>query len=398
MLQLKLMSEVTDNFTERQDLQFVAEPCYTDDTSLAYDGVVAEGGCENDIEDGLPLSDIEDELSDTSDVPDEPEYVAKTPAQEVVKAMEDLRVKEFLGDAATRDAVRAELDPDAYKQVLNAVNGKARGVLQEKWGMTGSGQITESGSLMGRLKDYDPPQPEDREPLLDKALDVAKDLPAEHSATLKGLVVNATHVYDDGCGRTARWIYVSDTHGYDGSAADRELYERALGETTGREVVNLDQSRMGLPRVFAERQRSEIAAQQDYDGNMPMWMVGGYGAAMGGEEAPEKLDAHPDLSRQGRETLHDVITDQNFGPNAVMWHLLQTGRADQYVSTSVESGRTAINMDNLASHLNDDDVQAIGRLHKGFKRAYVEDLIQIFADPERASEAQAIVDFYRPNL
>lgn len=367
------------DYADSADVEEVAITAPEDGGSEPFDGT-------GDIAD-LPPPD------ETGDLAPEPEE----PRHPVVEGMDNLRASEVLGDEATRDEAFHNADTGAVKQMLNAVNGTVRGLPSERWGMDGRGYIETDAELLAPLTDYDPPAPEDREPLLDEAIEAAKDLPAEHAGTLTGLAINATHVWNDGCGRTSRFAYTARTHGYDGSSADAQMYSDLLANTEGREVVNLDTSRMGLPASYARESRQEIAAQHDYDGALPTYNWGGYNAFIVDDEGPDTLMTKPEIPESDRQDLHSVVQDSTLGSNALMQHVLDTGRdPSQYLRTSPDGERHFVDMDKLAPDLSSDDIAAIVQKHGAIKREYVEDLIDTFTNPERQERAQEIVDFYRP--
>jgi hypothetical protein len=337
------------------------------------------------------------EHAEAREVVEAAEVAPDEPMHPVVEVMDKLRAEEALGDENTRAEMLRNMDVPAAKEVLNAVNGTVRGLPPEKWGMDGRGYIESDAKLLSSQKDYDPPAPRDRQPLLDKALEAARDLPADHAATLTGLGINATHVYNDGCGRTSRFAYTAMTHGYDGSAGDKQLYSALLSETAGRQVVDLNQARMDLPGEYARQNRQEIADRYGYEGKLPAANWGGYGDGCVDDETPDTIQTHPDIPPVGRRVLHGVITDQDLGRNAILQHVLSSGLdPGEFIRTSSDGQRTSIDMDKLVPRLTSDDIKSIGKAHSALKRGYVEDLIDTFTNPERRDRAQEIVDFYRP--
>ncbi|HEX9153414.1 MAG TPA: hypothetical protein VF809_01200, partial [Candidatus Saccharimonadales bacterium] len=115
------------------------------------------------------------------------------------------------------------------------------------------------------------------------------------------------------------------------------------------------------------------------------------------EQTPGTILTRQEIPQTERQDLFDVINDEGLGHTALLQYLLESGRnpAD-YIQSWDDGERTAVELDVLVPQLTGDDIRTIKGIHSSMKRGYVRDIIDIFTDPDRNDEAQAIADFYRP--
>jgi hypothetical protein len=342
-------------------------------------------------------------VRDAVDVPGPAEYAeapTEVPSHPVVEMLDNIHAEEVLGNPETREQLRREIDTDTALSHLNHVNALVRDMPpaeHEMDGMSGMYAFNERGQL-GPDKTYDPPAAEDRPGLLAEAIEASRTLEAEHGATLSGLAINATHAWGNGNGRTARFAYTVQTHGYDGSPADRQLYNAILTETEGRQIVDPNPAKAQLPQKYVERTLEADAESNGYTGAQPGRTIGGYDTMIKENYTPGNISTDPSVSQLDRQILYEVVTDPVFAPNSLFRFVLENRDApDLYVDEGWEEGQPAsIDLDALIPELSSDDIHTIADMHSEIKRGYVRDLIDTFTNPARRQEAQALVDFYRP--
>ncbi len=148
------------------------------------------------------------------------------------------KAEEVLGDEESRRQFLLDISPEEYAQLIIGINGILRNRKREEWGMDG---VT---VVIGDQDDirWDFPEFEDKQDLLNESLSAAKKMASENAdlddiGVLMSSALSATHLFNDGNGRTAKFILALVSRGY--SSEHKQLFEEVLTSPDVSNFVNV---------------------------------------------------------------------------------------------------------------------------------------------------------------
>ena len=152
-----------------------------------------------------------------------------------IEGFEGKSVEEIFGNEVLRREFILKLPPEKYEELLVGINGILRNRNRYEWGMDGKEVV------IGSHDDphWDFPAFEDKPQLLSESLLAAKKMvedgaEIEDIAMLLAVTLSATHPFNDGNGRTAKFLLTMVNKGY--SKDERKFLDTML---TSSEVSNL---------------------------------------------------------------------------------------------------------------------------------------------------------------
>ena len=313
---------------------------------------------------------------------------------DTVRLMEKLHAEQVFSTPEASKQFLDGLSFDEFSKFLDTANGLERKIAKPDRGMKGSGFIQESGMLTGESVEYQPPQPSDRVPLMEKAFRASqKAEDPEDAAVILALSINAIHPYDDGNGRTSRLMYTLLQRGYNGTDEDKQYYAGILKNTEGRKAVNLDPSDVGIDRWQTRMMREAAAKEIGYDGPLPTYQVNAYGDAFAGECTAEDLVINPDISDEGRKKLHLAIADKNiqFAIPQILKTMHKKGMEPNEYTRVFENNRCVMQGDIVVGSLTEPDIDELYTQTNTAKVTYIENMIDM-----SATSLQTVKEHYRP--
>lgn len=318
----------------------------------------------------------------------------------VVRLMDRLHANEIFDTPENRKNFMNGLDYDDFEAWLTRINGMSREIPTTERSVDGTGIVAESGMGVSLLK-YIPPEASDRRGLMQECFEQAKKMPdLERAATLLGIGINAIHPFQDGNGRTSRFVYSLLAHGYNGSPADQVYYNEILRENKGRKLVDLDPSDPGLSIAYSffVAEMNGLAEEYSYgaDDKTPH-IYGGYKDPMMAlaDRKPEDLLVNEGVSSGARAKLYALTLEEYFGDAVFFKFLLERGDVKNYI-TQRQHGDT-IDLDALVPVLSTADIDKMMHMQNELKIDYVHSIIEAFADQD-SSVADSLVAHHRPKI
>lgn len=317
----------------------------------------------------------------------------------LVEFMDKTHAQDIFASPETTEMFIKDLDYKQFEGFLNRVNGICREQPTSTRQMDGRGHIEETNAFLGwSIPEYEPPAVDDRQPLMYEvfqALQASHDL--KQSGTMLGLVINAIHPYNDGNGRTSRFVYSLLTHGYNGSPDDKQYFNGLLTNTEGRKVVDLNPEKSHLAWQFTMTKRKEIANKFGYEGYIPSYGYGGYSAEFAEDMNETNILTNESIPLEARRALHSIVADKKFEATLFMEFMLESGRdITEYIKAFDEGKRNIIKLDKLLPELTSDDISKLSTKQSSLKKEYVETLINIFTNPDQQISAGELTEFYSP--
>lgn len=285
-----------------------------------------------------------------------------------------------------------EMDYSTFESMLVRINGIVRDTDVHERGFDGGGFIkTENALTRSATIDYVPPLPEHRQDLLEEAFAVAKtvDYPDE-AATLLGLSINAIHPFNDGNGRTSRFVYTLLSRGYDGSDEAREYYESVLRNVEGRQVLDINPEKFSLEWKLKRKVVSKLAKEQNIDVT-PSRLHGGFETNDFESQSPLNLICNKSVSRDQRAKLFMVLNGGVSGVEAFMNFFAQ----QEIATKDYANEYGAISVSETVPSLSNDDIETIFNLFGTAKKEFVQELIHVFDDKDTRGKLK-LVDTFRP--
>jgi hypothetical protein len=316
----------------------------------------------------------------------------------LVNMLDHIHAKDVFGSPESTKVFVDNLDYNQFESFLNRINGICRDKAINDRELDGNGHITESNAMFGWSSiDYMPPATEDRRLLMQKVFEAFKGIKnLEQGATMLGVAINIIHPYNDGNGRTSRFVYSLLTHGYRGTSGDKQYFNSLLTNTEGRKIIDLNPRNTGLDSDFNRKKKREIAAKYEYTGSLPTYVFGGYNAEFAEDQSADNLLVSEGISDLSRELLHKIIQDSSFSATTFTEFLLESGSDLESCIKVFEDGRVPLFIEQIISNLSDAEIISIVEKSMDLRVQYVEYLIDLFTDSSSIDFAQEIVDSYRP--
>lgn len=321
-----------------------------------------------------------------------------TPQHTIVSLLERTHAEEQFGTVEASASFLKGLNYDQFESFLNRANGLCRSIPSSRRNMDGRGHIEEQSEVLGwsRLV-YTPPQRADRRPLLQEAFEKAqetKDL--ERVATMLGLIINIVHPYEDGNGRTSRLLYGLLSHGYDGSADDKQYFNDLLQNTEGRKTVDLNPQRESIASRFSNYRSQNLAKEEGYDGPVPTYGFGGYHVENVEDRSAGELVVSDVITPSDRNKLHSILADKDIQGTVFFDFLLKNRREEISDYLKDYGNRCLVLLDKLVPELSSHDIQILEEIQTATKKEYARTVIDMLTKPEWNKMAAFLVDAYRP--
>ncbi|MDO8505362.1 MAG: Fic family protein [bacterium] len=278
-----------------------------------------------------------------------------------IQALDGKTTEEVLSNEESRRQFILGLSPEHYGDLLIGVNGILRNRNRSAWGMDGK-DVVIGDSDHAR---WDFPEFEDKQDLLSQSLRAAKEMlergdTIENVAILLSSTVSAVHPFNDGNGRTGKFLLTTINKGYSGDQKD--ILKEVLTSSEFSNSVNVSLIQGAITAVLEreigmvkDNERLRVRTdQRESDWNFPDTVL------------PEKQEL---FKRQfTRSPLHMK--------EAIFSYFKDT--IDSYMD---ESGD--INFNQIIPDLTNVAIDKIIGIWKHLKRRQVELIIDCIANPDK---------------
>jgi len=314
-----------------------------------------------------------------------------------VKLMERLRAEEIFSTPEESKRFLDSLTYDDFKKWISLINGLERNIPVSERGKVSSSHVQSESGLLGTEVEYRPPHMNQRDGLLQTALEKAQSIDdPEIAGLVLGMSINAIHYFEDGNGRTARMTYALLTKGYDGSYEAKQYYSSLLENTKGREIVDPNPVVSGVDKLILSEMRTKIRATSGYDeafeGSMiPGGIFDAYPDEMAGEYSPQGLAVSDEIDARGRRALYEVLEDGSLTMTSLMVSF-PPERIKEFVHTTPDGSRAYIMGSDFLPTLSQEYIEHWWRRSQGAKSGYVKRLINF---PDR-DDVATIAAAYAP--
>lgn len=311
-----------------------------------------------------------------------------------VRIMRVLRAEELFGTPAKAKEFINSLDYGEFKRYLDFVNGVERGIPLGERGKVSDSFVKSSSLLNGDWTEYLPPYRGQREQLLEKAFNKAKDVEDPQMAALTlGLAINAVHYFADGNGRTARMVYSLLSKGYDGSEESQDYYSGILENGKGREIVNPNPAWSRLDKLIYREMFKVCVDRYGFGDSAPSRVGDGYDCFFAEDRSPENLRVSDAVGSAERRELHKVLSSgwaevslmPAFHPERVIKHL----------ETSPKTNQKYLDGNSFIPSLSDSEIQNWCSHNYNVIKSYVIRVINVSDRPD--AEDIAAIYFRSPD-
>lgn len=263
------------------------------------------------------------------------------------------------------------LSGEQYSQLITGVNGVLRGKEKKDWSMDGVGVTMAGHEVIGK---HIFPRHEDKKEIILKSWDAAQRMNAagrdlEDIGMLLGSMLVETHPFADGNGRTSRLVYQLAKEGF----SEEKL--KAILSEEGREVFDMALTKVDIDKLFEKKYGRNSSSVNQY----------GVHGILPDEELPYGKLAFPDQSSP--ETKESIIeagrNDERIFTAAILRFLNehQGLPTDGYFKMYGE--RKVLLVQKLLSSLTTEQVAELEKVYWEMKKAYTEDMIDIFVNPDK---------------
>ncbi len=280
------------------------------------------------------------------------------------KTIEDVFKAE---DETGRRELIDQLSGDDYIDLLCGINGILRNKPKEKWVMDGVGVTAAGHEVIGK---HIFPHHADKKEILEKAWAAAQRMnhsarPLEEIGMLLGSLLVETHPFNDGNGRTSRFIYRLIKEGFDQNNLATVLSE------DGRDEVDMALTKLYIDRLFKDRNKA--LNTRNLDGILP------------DEELPYGKIVFPDgVDESARKTLVEAGRNDDLILSVTLFRFLQEHRQLKEENiTKIFGTRNVLLVQNLLAKLTPLEVEDIAIAYWSEKKKYTEDIIDIFENPDK---------------
>lgn len=264
------------------------------------------------------------------------------------------------------------LSPEQYCQLITGVNGILRGKEKENWSMAGVG-VTAAGTEVVGAHIF--PNHKDKQGILEKSWDGAQQMNAagrdlEEIGMLLGSMLVETHPFNDGNGRTSRFVYSMVKKGY----SEEEVRE-ILGEE-GRERYDMALSKIYIDTLFHTRQGK-------MNGELNDKSIGGVRA---GEDISFGQLSFPEGTND--ETKENIIqagrNDNDILVSGILHFLRAHPEVDAEKYIKEYPQQRVFLLQSFLSASTRELVEELEATYWEMKKQYTEGMIDIFVNPDRS--------------
>jgi hypothetical protein len=274
-------------------------------------------------------------------------------------------------DENVRRELLARLSAEEYCQLITGVNGILRGKKKADWCMDGVG-VTSAGTEVVGAHIF--PNYKDKQEILKKSWDGAQQMNVagrdlEEIGMLLGSMLVEIHPFNDGNGRTSRFVYSMVKKGY-----SQEEVREILGEE-GREKYDMALSKIYIDKLFHTR-RGKMNEKLNSSS---------IGCVFAGEGIPfGKLSFPEGTSDETKENIIQAGRNDNDILVSGVLHFLQAHpevNAENYIKDFPRQ-RVFLLQDFLAASTRE-RAEELEVTYWGMKKQYTEDMIDIFINPDK---------------
>ncbi len=274
-----------------------------------------------------------------------------------------------------RRGLLENLSDEQYFHLISGVNGILRGKEKEKWEMDGVGVIAAGHEVVGA---HIFPRHEDKKEILSKTWQAAKQMndagrELEDIGMLLGSLLVETHPFADGNGRTSRFVYSMTKEGF--SVDQNDKLSILLGED-GRWELDMALSKIYLDDLFNKRHgglRESIGKSK------------AVGVFVDDESnAFGKLSFPAGVEDSTKECIIQAGRNDNSMLSFALLAFIQLHpELDSKAYIKSYGQRNNFLLQKLFSILTAQQVEEIENIYWSIKKEYVEDMIDIFVNPDK---------------
>lgn len=274
-------------------------------------------------------------------------------------------------DENARRELLTRLSAEEYCQLITGVNGILRGKEKEDWRMDGVGVTVAGTEVIGQ---HIFPNHKDKQEILEKSWAGAQQMNAagrdlEEIGMLLGSMLVETHPFNDGNGRTSRFVYSMVKKGY-----SQEEVREILGEK-GRDKYDMALSKKYIDKLFHARQGKMNEELNTYS----------IGGVFAGESIPfGKLSFPEGTSDETKENIIQAGRNDNDILVAGIIHFLRTHpevSAEHYTKDYTQ--QRVFLLQNFLSASTREQVEELEATYWDMKKQYTEDMIDVFVNPDK---------------
>jgi len=305
----------------------------------------------------------------------------------LAKNVDALKGKDFFEVFATEQGKRdfiEQLTPEEFIDLLNGINGILRDRSKEEWNMDGENvQLT---SFFG-FGEYTPPRHRDKPALFEKTLLVAQDMnkegrSLEDVAFLFAAAINAIHAYNDGNGRTSRFVYSALTE--ETSENTKKILKEVLDEY-GRDELDINPGLISydVERILINEFESKYHLNLTIDGSVNFATYFFIGEHYG------NIEFNSNISEEAKEFFNHLCKSENNLAWCSMYKCLtETHRLDQFILSEEDCPVNPvivdkINLEKFGQIATMQDIKLFFHKFMEFKKRYVETLLDVIAHPDK---------------
>lgn len=298
-------------------------------------------------------------------------------------------------DESRRREFIARISEEQYRDLITGVNGILREKQKEEWGMDGCDVALSEGE---GVHGHTCPRQEDKKVILDESWKAAQRMnksgrSLEDIGLLLGSVLVETHPFQDGNGRTSRFVSWMVSRGY-----SREKVDEILSED-GRFEYDMNLPKKYYDRFFEQRYGRFNESLNIYSiaGLFPNRNSQSFGGLLFPEGVSDKVKRA--IIEGGRNDDGLILL---FG----VFELLKR-HSEIAMDTCVEfyPQRNILILQEFLSNVGKDLVEELCELYWDLKRKYVENIIDVFENPdkpeyavERSGTTMQILDYFKSRL
>lgn len=285
------------------------------------------------------------------------------------------KTNEVLANEGERRQFILDLSFEQYLELIEGVNGILRSRPKAEWGADGEKVAMMGGH--GAVWDF--PEHEDKFELLKKSLELAQKMlhggrSVQDVAILLSTTVTATHLFNDGNGRTSRFVLVTTSKGT--SDDGKGLLQQVLSSRDDA-YSNLTDAGFLQPEI-TDLLEQEIGARRYENGaRIDVDFVDKWGSAATEKMVRGDLVFSNTLSEEKKKEFLEKLKDSWLFMSQAMFRW----KKPELEMIQDEDGNIPI--DAFTSTLTDPDVDAILGLWKEQKKKHVEILMDCIANPEK---------------
>lgn len=314
-----------------------------------------------------------------------------------IEAFQGKSAEEVFDNEESRRQFILNLSPEEYTKLLIGINGILRNKDRDEWGLDGK-EVAIIGSH-GAVWDF--PEFEDKPILLEQSLQAAKKMiqgnrSLEDVALLLSSVTSSTHLFNDGNGRTSRFLLALVNRGY--SKDKQTIFEDVLSSSDFSNSVNTGMLQPMITSIMEKEidmqsEEGDRLIFRNRDGRFPSKEV---------EKGDLIFDRAVSLERQ--DLFKKELRNSWFYMfEAIFVHIKKD--VNKYMNESMNMGLELVTPD-----LTNEAIDKIIATWRQLKRRHVELIIDSIANPDKevyqmklnnrdgTTETRSILSIYKKKI